>query len=60
MFCTKHSIGRVNNIYEECLRLIQQNYTSAFEILLEDAKMKNRFSKCIQLLMIEVYHYLNS
>ena len=34
MDCTKHSIGRINSIHERCLRLIQQNYTSDFEVLL--------------------------
>ena len=40
MFCTKHSIGRINSIHERCLRLIQQNYTSDFEVLLENANEK--------------------
>ena len=60
MFCTKHSIGRINSIHERCLRLIQQNYTSDFEVLLENSKEKPVHQKCIELLMIEVYKYLNS
>ena len=59
MFCTKHSIGRINNIHERCLRLIQQNYTSDFEVLLENSNGKPVHQKCIELLMIEVYKYLN-
>ena len=59
MFCTKHSIGRINNIHERCLRLIQQNYTSDFEVLLENSNGKPVHQKCIDLLMIEVYKYLN-
>ena len=59
MFCTKHSIGRINSIHERCLRLIQQNYASDFEVLLENAKEKPVHQKCIKLLMIEVYKYLN-
>ena len=35
MFCTKHSIGIVKSIHEQCLRLIQQNYTSDLEVRLE-------------------------
>ena len=59
MFCTKHSIGRINNIHERCLRLIQQNYTSDFEVLLENSNGKPVHQKYIELLMIEVYKYLN-
>ena len=59
MFCTKHSIGGINSIYERCLRLIQQNYTSEFKVLLENENEKQAHQKCIELLMIEVYKYLN-
>ena len=59
MFCTKHSIGRINSTHERCLRLIQQNYTSYFEVLLEISNEKPVHQKCIELLMIEVYKYLN-
>ena len=30
MFCTKRPLRRINNVNEPCLRLIQQNYRSAF------------------------------
>ena len=59
MFCTKHSIGRINSIHERCMRLIQQNYTSDFEVLLENLSEKPVHQKCIELLMIEVCKYLN-
>ena len=59
MFCTKHSIGRINSTHERCLRLIQQNYTSYFEVLLEISNEKPVHQKCIELFMIEVYKYLN-
>ena len=59
MFCTKHSIGRINSILERSLRLIQQNYASEFEVLLENANEKPVHQKCIELLMTEVYKYLN-
>ena len=61
MFCTKHSIGRINSIYERFLRLIQQNYTSDFEYFLT-MQIKNEKTvhrKCIELLMIDIYKYLN-
>ena len=59
MFCPKHSIGRINIIHERCLRLIQQNYASDFEVLLENANEKPVHQKCIELLMIKVYKYLS-
>ena len=59
MFCAKHSIGRINSIHERCLRLIQQNFVSDFEVLFENANEKQVHQKCIELLMIEVYKYLN-
>ena len=59
MFCTKHSIRRINNIHEWCLRLIEQNYISEFERLLGNADEKSIHQKCIEFLFIEVYIYLN-
>ena len=59
MFCTKHSIRRINSIHERCLHLIQQTYTSDFEVLLENSNEKPLHQKCIELLMTEVYKYLN-
>ena len=59
MFCTKRSLRRINNIHEWCLRLIQQNYKSEFERLLQNANEKSVHQKCIEFLLIEVYEYLN-
>ena len=59
IFCTKHSIGRINSIHERCLCLIQQNYASDFEELLENANGKPVHQKCVELFMIELYKYLN-
>ena len=59
MFCTQHSIGRINSIHERCLRLIQQNYTFDFEVILENSNEKPVHQKCIGLLKTEVYKYLN-
>ena len=59
MFCTKRSLRRINNIHKRRLRLIQQNYRSEFERLLENANEKSVHQKCIEFLLIEVYKYLN-
>ena len=59
MFCIKRSLRRINNIHEWCLCLIQQNYRSEFERLLENANEKSVHQKCIEFLLIEVYEYLN-
>ena len=53
MFCTKISINKINSIHERCLRLIQQNYISDFEVLLESANEKPIHQKCKELLMTE-------
>ena len=39
--------------------LIHQNYASDFEVLLENANEKQVHQKCVELLMIEFYKYLN-
>ena len=44
MFYTKHSIGRINNIHERCLRLIPQKYACDLEVLL-GMQMKNQSTK---------------
>ena len=59
MFCTKRSLHRKNSIHERYLHLIQQNYRSEFERLLENANEKSIHQKCIEFLLIEVYKYLN-
>ena len=59
ILCTKHFIGRINSIHKRCLLLIQQICTFDFEVLLENANEKPVHEKCIELLMIEVYKYLN-
>ena len=52
MFCTKHSTGRINSINEQCLRLIQQNYVSDFEVLLENVNEKPVHQKFINSLWL--------
>ena len=44
MFCTNHSIGRINNINEP---------------LLQDTNENSAHQKCIELLIIEVCQYLD-
>ena len=46
-------------LYKLCLRLVQQNYRSEFERLLENANEKLVYQKRIEFLLIEVYKYLN-
>ena len=55
MFCTKRSLCRINNIHECYLRIMQQNCISESKRLLE----KSVHQKCIELLLIEAYKYLN-
>ena len=57
--CAKRLLDRINNIHERCLRLIQQNYRSEIERLLENANEKLVPQKCIGFLLTEVYKYLN-
>ena len=59
MFCTKCSLRRIINKHERCLCLIQKNYISEFERLLEKANEKWVHQKCIEFLLIEVYKYLS-
>ena len=59
MFCTKLSLRKINNILERCLRLVQQNYRSELERLLDNAHEKSIHQKCVEFLLIENYKYLN-
>ena len=59
MFCTKRSLRRMNNRHERCLHLTQQNYRSELERLLENANEKSVHQKYIDILLIEIYKYLN-
>ena len=58
MFCTKHSIDRINNKDECCLRFFYQDFTYDFEIK-EDENEKTIHQKCIELLLIEVCNSIN-
>ena len=55
----KTFFGRISSIHERCLRPIQQNYTSDFEVLLKSSNRKSFYQKCRELFIIEFYEYLN-
>ena len=60
MFCTKHSLHRINNIHGWCLYLIQENEISEFERVSKNTnECKSVHQKCKEFLLIEVYKYLN-
>lgn len=59
MFCIKHSIDRINNKDECCLRFFYQDFTYDFEIK-EDENEKPIHQKCIELLLTKVYNSVNS
>ena len=59
IFFTKRSLRRIKKIHERCLHRIQENYISNLERLLENANEKSVHKKCIELLLTEVYKYLN-
>ena len=53
MFCT------IKHEHDRCLHLIQQNYRSKFERLLENANEISVHQKRNEFLLTEVYKYLN-
>ena len=58
--CTfRHSdASHLKPLFEACsLRLMQQNYISELERLLENANEKSAYQECIEFLLIEVYKY---
>ena len=58
MLCRKRSLRRITNIHEHSLCLVQKNYRSEFERLLENANEKSVHQKCIEFHLIKVYKYL--
>ena len=58
MFCLRTSMDKLNNIHENCLHLVTNNYDSNFNELLESAHELSIHKTCINYLMIEVYMYL--
>ena len=59
MFCSKISINKLDNIHENCLSLVTNDYDSNFNELLESSHEISIHKTWISYLMIEVYKYLH-
>ena len=60
MFTSKRCYKRINKIHERSLRLILSDYESLFDSLLSTLNGKTIHQRCINVLLTEVYNYLNS
>ena len=58
MFCSKTAINKLNNIHENCLCLVTNDYDSNFNELLEPSHEISIHKTWISYLMMEVYKYL--
>ena len=59
MFWSRTSMNKLNNIHENCLCLVTNDYDSNFNKLLESFHELSIHKTCINYLMIEVYKYLH-
>ena len=59
MFSSKGCYKRINKIHERSLRLILNNYELSFDSLLSTLNEKTIHQPCINVLLTEVYKYLN-
>ena len=59
MFSSKGWCKRMNKIHERSLRLILSDYESLFDILLSTLNENTIHQRCINVLLTEVYKYLN-
>ena len=59
MFCSGKSLHRLINIQERYLQLKHQDYVSNFITLLVNGNEKSLQEKCLELLIIKFYKYLN-
>ena len=59
MFSSKGCYKRINEIHERSLRLILNDYDSSFDSLLSTLNEKTIHQRCINVLLTEVYKYLN-
>ena len=59
MFCTKRDNAKINKIHKRTLRTIYHDYTSSFSELLHKSKGVPIQTKNLQLLMTEVYKFIN-
>ena len=59
MFSSKGCYKRINKIHERSLRFILNDYESSFGSLLSTLNEKTIHQRCINVLLTEVYRYLN-
>ena len=59
MFSSKGCYKRINKIHEKSLRFILNDYESSFDSLLSTLNEKAIHQRCINVLLTEVYKYLN-
>ena len=59
MFCSRTSINKLNDIHENCLCFVTNDYDSSFNELLKSYHEISVHKTCINYLMIEVYKYLH-
>ena len=59
MFSSKRCYKRINKIHESTLRLILNDYESSFDSLLSTLNEKTIHRRCINILITDVYKYLN-
>ena len=59
MFSSKGYYKRINKIHEKSLRFILYDYESSFDSLLSTLNEKAINQRCINVLLTEVYKYLN-
>ena len=58
-FCSKAATKKIEKIQERCLRIIQNDYQSSYETLLQKSKTTTMEIKRLRTLAIEVYKTLN-
>ena len=59
MFCSRSCNNKINKLQETALRLVNDDYESSFDVLLNKNKLFSIHHQNIQKLMIEVYKSLN-
>ena len=59
MFCGKTANNEINRVHKRALRIILRDYDASFDELLVENEEKTIHVRNLQMLMIEVYKYLN-
>ena len=59
IFCSRASNYRLNRVHERVLRIISEDYISNFSDLVTMLNGKTIHQRCINILMTEVFKYLN-